>query len=112
MVYTAAEAALTVLEVRVHLDLPFELLPDDYVLLEIDSKEVSVEQGPALTAMDECADFGDRWLKEQRSALLVVPSVTVPQSRNVLINPRHRDAGQVRVEHVHPWRFDARLFQP
>ena len=51
LVYTAAEAALTVLEVlevRVHLDLPFELLPDDYVLLTIDTGELQPEQGPAL----------------------------------------------------------------
>ncbi len=40
LVYTAAEAALTVLEVRVHLDLPFELLPDDYVLLIMFSEPV------------------------------------------------------------------------
>ena len=110
MVYTAAEASLAVLEVRVHLDLPFELLPDDYVLIEIDSNDVSLEEGPALTAANECLDFGDRWLEERRSVLLVVPSVIVPQCRNVLINPRHNEAGRVWVERTHEWRFDLRLF--
>ena len=33
MVYTATEAALAVLEIRVQLDIAFELLPDDYVLI-------------------------------------------------------------------------------
>ena len=110
MVYTAAEASLTVLEVRVHLDLPFELLPDDYVLMELESGDASVENGLALTASEECAELGDRWLEYQRSALLTIPSVVVPQSRNVLINPRHPDAAAIRVERIHPWRFDSWLF--
>ena len=33
MVYLAEHPALAALEVRVHLDLPFELLPDDFVLM-------------------------------------------------------------------------------
>jgi len=110
MVYTAAEASLAVLEVRVHLDLPFELLPDDYVLVEIESNDASMEEGPALTAADECRNFGDRWLQEQRSALLSVPSAIIPYSRNVLVNPRHPEANHVRVERLHEWRFDSRLF--
>ena len=36
IVYAASSAALAVLEVRVHLDLPPALLPDDYLLLTID----------------------------------------------------------------------------
>ena len=36
MVYAASDAALAVLEVRVHLDLPPDLIPDDYVLLKLD----------------------------------------------------------------------------
>jgi len=110
MVYTAAEASLAVLEVRVNLDLPLELLPDDYVLVEIESNNASMEEGPVLTAADECRDFGHRWLQEQRSALLSVPSTIVPFSRNVLINPRHPEADRVQVERLHEWRFDARLF--
>jgi RES domain-containing protein len=35
VVYCASTAALAALEVRVHLDLPFDLLPDDYVLMQI-----------------------------------------------------------------------------
>ena len=37
IVYTAAESALTVLEVRVNLSLDFADLPLDYVLLRIDT---------------------------------------------------------------------------
>jgi RES domain-containing protein len=67
-VYAAAEAALAVLEVRVHLDLPFDLLPDDYVLLAIETGDARVEEGPAPGDSSACRAYGDRWLAEQRSA--------------------------------------------
>lgn len=110
MVYAAVDAALAVLEVRVHLDLPFELLPDDYVLAELDTGNASVEEGPMPAEAEKCAEFGDRWLRERRTTLLLVPSVIVPQSNNVLINPQHPASGQVQVERLHRWRFDSRLF--
>lgn len=110
LVYLAAEAALTLLEVRVHLDLPLELLPDDFVLLTIDIGDLQPEQGPALTDPKECRAYGDRWLAAQRSALLAVPSVIIPESHNVLFNPVHPDAAAVRIVHTRPWRFDPRLF--
>lgn len=36
LVYLADHPALAALEVRVHLDLPFDLLPSDYVLMQVD----------------------------------------------------------------------------
>ena len=36
LIYAAETAALAVLEVRVHLDLDWDMLPDDYVLVAID----------------------------------------------------------------------------
>ena len=110
LVYTTAEAALTVLEVRVHLDLPPELLPDDYVLLTLEEPDALLEQGPSLTEPQACRVFGDQWLIEQRSALLQVPSVIVPESANVLLNPAHPDALAVQMIHQRPFSFDARLF--
>lgn len=110
MVYCTADAALTVLEVRVHLDLPFDLLPDDYVLMEIDADELPLEPGPTLSEPEACRAYGDAWLTETRSTLLAVPSVIVPESHNVLINPAHPDAAGIAVAGVRPWRFDPRLF--
>jgi RES domain-containing protein len=40
-VYAASSAALAVLEVHVHLDLPLDLLPDDYLLLTIELRDYS-----------------------------------------------------------------------
>lgn len=110
VVYAAAEAALAVLEVRVHLDLPFELLPDDYVLLAIETGDARAEEGPAPSDSSACLAYGDRWLAERRSALLVVPSVIVPESRDVLIDPAHPDASGIHIVRSRPWTFDSRLF--
>jgi RES domain-containing protein len=110
VVYLAAEAALTVLEVRVHLDLPLELLPDDYVLLTIDTDDLQPEQGPTLVVHQECQAFGDRWLAEKRTALLATPSAIIPESYNVLLNPNHSDITVVHVVNTRLWRFDPRLF--
>ena len=111
LVYTAGEAALAVLEVRVHLDLPLELLPDDYHLLSIDTGTAYCEQlAKSFQNAEACRAYGEQWLNEQRSALLQVNSVIVPESCNVLINPDHREAKQIRIIKSRLFQFDARLF--
>lgn len=50
MVYAAANAALAVLEVRVHLDLPLDLLPDDFTLVAIDLDDLQLEMVPEIPA--------------------------------------------------------------
>ena len=35
--------------------------------------------------------IGDRWVKQQRSAVLKVPSIVVPEAFNDLLNPAHPD---------------------
>ena len=44
MVYLAEHPALAVLAVRVHLDLPPDLLPDDYVLMRVDLPDEPPEE--------------------------------------------------------------------
>ena len=68
VVYAASNPALAVLEVRVHLDLPPELLPDDYVLVTIDLGDLSVEDLAQMPAAPRT--FGDTWLQEQRTPVL------------------------------------------
>lgn len=108
LLYLAANAALALLEVRVHLDLPPDLLPDDYVLLSVGLDGLSLERLGALP--DAPRDVGDRWLAEGRTALLDVPSVLVPESRNLLLNPRHPEAPRARLLHQRRFTFDPRLW--
>jgi len=108
MVYAAESAALAVLEVRVHLDLDWRVLPDDYVLMAIDTGDLVGE-----TLVETPADpraAGDAWLASGRSALLRAPSFIIPESDNVLVNPAHRDATRLAVASIRPFAFDARLW--
>ncbi len=41
-------------------------------------------------------DFGDRWLAEARSAILIVPSVVARLDSIAVVNPAHPDAQQLQ----------------
>jgi RES domain-containing protein len=110
LIYTAETAALAVLEVRVHLDLDWDLLPDDYVLVAIDTAAIVTETIHEFP--DDPRAFGDACIESRRSALLRVPSWIVPESHNVLINPAHPDAPSIHLGPVRPFRFDRRLWTP
>lgn len=55
--------------------------------------------------------FGDRWLADLRSAVLIVPSVVARLEWNVLVNPLHPDAARLVVSAPEPVRWDERLFR-
>lgn len=53
---------------------------------------------------------GDDWLASNVSALLLVPSVIVPEEFNVLLNPGHTDAALITANTLRRWTYDPRLF--
>ena len=91
-----------------HLDLPPELLPDDYVLMTIDLRELPTEEVTYMPAIPE--DYGDVWLREQRTPVLKVPSAIIPESSNLLLNPNHPAATEARVTETRRFEFDPRLW--
>jgi RES domain-containing protein len=110
VVYLAEHPALAALELRVHLDLPFDLIPGDFVLMRVAVADSLVaQQTPASVATVE---VGNAWLIGSQSAALRVPSVLVPHSWNVLLNPRHPDAMQADILDVEPFGFDPRMWRP
>lgn len=109
VVYCAGSAALAVLEVRVHLDLPLDLLPADYRLFTLKIPAAAFEDAPP-GALAEARRFGDAWLRAGRTAMLRVPSLIVPEAWNVLINPRHPQASRVQIVSHRAFAFDPRLF--
>ena len=123
VVYLAEHPALAVLEVRVHLDLPPELLPDDYVLVRVllpggsMSTVDAVPDGPMATGPIATGPMatgpiatGDAWLMAAETAVLRVPSVLVPHAWNLLLNPAHPAAADARILAEQPFRFDPRLW--
>jgi RES domain-containing protein len=107
VVYLAEHPALAVLEVLVHLDLPPELLPDDYVLMRADLP--FRPETPVLDRPYRPEDIGNEWLRSAASPLLRVPSVLVPHAFNLLLNPAHRTAPRAKILSVEPFVFDPRF---
>jgi RES domain-containing protein len=110
LIYAAETAALAVLEVRVHLDLDWDMLPDDYVLVAIETASIVAETIHEFP--DDPRAVGDAWIESRRSALLRVPSWIVPESYKVLINPAHPDVPSIKLGPIRPFRFDPRLWTP
>ena len=54
--------------------------------------------------------FGNAWIRELRSAVLMVPSVVARKESNVIINPLHPDFKAILVGSAEPVVWDARLF--
>lgn len=109
MIYTASSAALAVLEVRVHLDLPLDMVPRDFQLMSIELGDTDIEEIPS-GGIDDPMFYGDRWLREARSPAIRVPSIIVPEEWNLLINPLHPTARNIKIVSRRPFRFDPRLF--
>ncbi|MGE0666033.1 MAG: RES family NAD+ phosphorylase [Sphingomonadales bacterium] len=117
VVYLSEEAALPPLEVLVHLDLPPDLLPPDYVMMRVDLSPLVwaapgdwIEDGPA-GPLDDRANraFGDRWIAEARTPVLRVPSVLVAESANLVLNVRHPLAASIPVPSSRAFAFDPQL---
>jgi RES domain-containing protein len=121
VVYAADHPASALLEVMVHLEIDLEDLPTSYQLLGIDVPDNLAVETVSLTDIEGISrDWADDprvtrgllrpWFDEARTAMVSVPSVIVPFAQNYIINPRHKDAGRIRVAHVARYPHDPRLF--
>jgi len=57
----------------------------------------------------EAMEIGNCWVREERSAVLALPSVISPADTNFLLNPQHADFKQIRVAPPVDYEFDPRL---
>ena len=55
-------------------------------------------------------DFGEKWVLDMRSAILIVPSVVARLDSNILINPAHPEFSGVEPGLHEPVFWDRRLF--
>lgn len=67
---------------------------------------------PGWDAMPPAAsrEFGERWCRDRRSLVLLVPSVVARVDHNVLINPAHPEFGTIETGLNVPVFWDRRLF--
>lgn len=117
ILYCAPNPATAVLEILVHSQVrePDALarhrfikidIPDDVSRQEVDDAQLPPDWSRRLAVTRA---WGDRWLREGQSALLRVRSVLVPETDNILINPRHAEAGRLQRLAVFPYPLDPRL---
>lgn len=114
MVYTSSSVSLATLEVLVHSDgLPIHKgliiltieIPDELVL--------SISSFPsgwdAIPPSDASIKFGNQFIADNTSLAIAVPSVVVPQERNILINPNHPDFSKVVIKDKRSFVLDGRI---
>lgn len=117
VIYAADTYAGAILEILAHTLRPRTLPgPHHSVRIEIPDDLIAVLDPDALPGWEsrdspEALQFGDSWLEEGRTAVLVVPALpSRPIGRTVLINPLHADAGRIRVSDPFDVPWDERLF--
>lgn len=117
VIYAAQTYAGAVLEILVHANLAS--IPKTLASVTIDiPDDVAVEalSSTALLGWDAedllaSRSFGDRWLDERRTAVLLVPSVVLRgRENNVLLNPEHPDFARIHASAPEPVSWDPRLF--
>ena len=119
VVYTAGSLSLAALELLVHLN-P-DRLPEDLIAYGVDVPDgLAVEEVAATNLPDgwdrraevpQLRRIGEDWAASAKTAALSVPSAVIPEERNVLLNPRHPAADEIRVAYHRPFDFDPRLFR-
>ena len=120
VVYAAQSRALAALQTRVHLNT--SSLPLNHYLVQIDIEDPVWEgrdafnpNDKALTGWDATPagqvsiQFGNQWLRGMTTAVLVVPSVIVPEEWVILINPVHPDASAIDALKERKWLYDPRV---
>lgn len=115
VIYASATLALAMLEQLAHTQTG--RLPRSQVFIEITiPSSVSVEtvvpkDVPAWDTEDLQASraFGDRWLSEGRTCVLLTPSVIVPREQNVVINAVHPGFSEIVASAPQPVVWDRRL---
>jgi RES domain-containing protein len=120
VLYTAPTIAIAVLETAAHID--DGGLPLNRFLVEITvpdktwSARETLEIGnlditwSAIPAGSGSVKPGSDWIRGGTAALLVVPSVIVPEEPAVIINTEHRDAAGLKARIVRQFEYN-RLFR-
>lgn len=120
VIYGAASFACAMLEVLVHANIG--RVPATQVCVTVTlPDDATIERHTATdlpTGWDDADDLsiprrvGDLWCQEQRSVVLLVPSVVARLEFIAVFNPQHPQAGRIRLSPAQPVLWDQRLFSP
>lgn len=119
VVYTSFNLSLCVLESFVHLPplLRINLPEMAAVRIEVPDEASRLNIGlgelPSHLAGEEaekrCRQLGDGWLAAREHLVCTMPSMIVPQERNVMLNPVHPLMAKVKIVSIERFLFDPRL---
>jgi len=117
MIYAASSRSLACLENTVHrsqagLSQLFSVMiieiPDHLTIKAIRLDDLP-EDWVEYSEMYITQSLGERWIKENESPVLQVPSSIIDEEVNYLLNPAHKDFEQIRIIKTKPFIFDKRL---
>jgi RES domain-containing protein len=117
VIYAADSFAGAILELLAHALRP-RTLPGPHHAVQIEIPDAAIETlaaeqlpGWSVKGSPAARAFGDRWIAEGRTPVLVVPAVpSQPIGRTVLINTTHPQAGEIVVSQPFAVPWDERLF--
>lgn len=118
IIYVAESISLAAIELLVHVE-SHEIM-ENYISIPIQFEEKFVQilnlstlptNWKAQPAPLSTKIIGDKWISDQSSVILEVPSVIVPTESNFLINPNHKDFSKIRIGVPQPFDFDSRLLK-
>jgi RES domain-containing protein len=118
VVYASDSFAGAILDLLAHALRP-RTLPGPHHAVRIEVPQGLVEEAPieVLPGWEEpesavAREFGDQWLRQRRSAALLVPALPCrPLGRNLLLNPEHPATRRIRVSAPFAVPWDERLFR-
>jgi len=118
VVYTSASLALATLEMLAKLNerrrlasrvcIPAVFDEDQIVACEASDLPESWDARPYVPASQK---VGDRWVENEESLVLRVPSVVVPREHNYLINPEYPDFDELEIGEPEPLEPDPRILE-
>jgi len=119
MLYAASTRALACLENMVHRrsigsDDRFRVtlidIPDDVHIKQINKNKLPANW-QEYANYTFCQVLGNTWLKENKTAVLRVPSSIITEEYNYLLNPQHPDFPRIKVRSTEKFTFDERLLK-
>lgn len=118
MVYTSESRALCTAEIAVHI--PLGIMPKDFEIISVEISdsikifELSMNELPkdwnSIPHSGKTQKLGDKFVRENKYAVMKVPSAVVPGDYNYLINSNHEDAKNVKIIKIESFVFDQRMF--
>jgi RES domain-containing protein len=121
-VYCSEHLSLCVLELRVNQDrflaregyrfflIEFALELVEFVSLK-DAPKGWARQRISSVKLTSAQRFGGAWLRENRSAVLCVPSAVLPEENNFILNPLHPEFSAIKISASVSIRLDSRLWK-